>query len=221
MSMLSEIVENTPQRQVWLFYAVRNRAEHIMKETLEAIARENNNVRLQIIYSKPREDDGAGRDYHHCGRLNLALLKQQLPSNNFDFYLCGPGEMMSDLSSGLREWGVPEKSIHLEAFGKFRPASEKMEPPVPAGAAGESFNVSFARTQKDSVWTPQSDSLLDLALAEKAPVSYGCRAGNCGTCKTAIKSGKVKHLKEPGCEVEAGSCLICICVPESHVVLEA
>lgn len=65
------------------------------------------------------------------------------------------------------------------------------------------------------------DSLLDLALAEKVPVGYGCRAGNCGTCQTAVKSGKVKYLKEPGCEVEAGSCLICICVPDTNLVLEA
>jgi len=219
ISMLSEIVENSPQRQVWLFYAVRNRSEHIMKETLETIARENSNVRLQIIYSKPQEGDESGRDYHHSGRLNVALLKQQLPSNNFDFYMCGPGEMMSDLTSGLREWGVPEKSIHLEAFG---PASvKKAEPPLTVGSAPPVFSVTFARAQKESVWSGQADSLLDLALAEKVPVGYGCRAGNCGTCKTAIKSGKVKHLKEPGCELEAGSCLICICVPESNLVLEA
>ena len=220
MSMLNEIVTNSPGREVWFFFAVRNQAEHIMKAALETIARDHPNVHLCVGYSRPQEKDELGRDYHHAGRVNLDLLKARLPSNNFDFYLCGPGEMMSDLNLSLREWGVPEKSIHMEAFG---PASVKKPTPASGTAVdlGMALNVSFARSQRESGWNAQMDSLLDLALAEKIPVGYGCRAGNCGTCKTAVKSGKVKYLKEPGCEVEAGSCLICICVPESNLVLEA
>jgi ferredoxin-NADP reductase len=218
MSMLSEIVTNAPQREVWLFFSVRGREDHIMKEALETIAREHDNVRLRVIYSKAQESDVAGRDYHHVGRLNVALLKQELATNNFDFYMCGPGEMMSDLNRDLLAWGVPEKAIHAEAFGH---ASVKKPAAAAATATAAALNITFARSQKESVWTAQSDSLLDLALAEKVPVGYGCRAGNCGTCKTAVKSGTVKYLKDPGCEVETGSCLICICVPESNLVLEA
>ena len=223
--MVNEIITNTPHREAWLFFAVRNRAEHIMKDTLEKIAREHSNIHLQVVYSRPQDGDVAGRDYHHSGRLNVALLKQVLPSNNFDFYMCGPGEMMSDMNTGLREWGVPEKAIHFEAFG---PASVKRAAPAPgdpaaaaAAAAAVDIKVGFARSKKETGWNVQVDSLLDLALAEKIPVAYGCRAGNCGTCKVAVKSGKVKYLKEAGCEVEAGSCLVCICVPESNLVLEA
>ena len=220
VSMLNEIVTNSPGREVWFFFAVRNQAEHIMKATLDAIARDHHNVHLCVCYSRPLETDVLGRDYHHAGRVNLDLLKARLPANNFDFYMCGPGEMMSDLNTSLREWGVPEKFIHMEAFG---PASVKKPAPAsgPAADPGTAPKVVFARSQRETGWTPQTDSLLDLALAEKVPVGYGCRAGNCGTCQTAVKSGKVKYLKEPGCEVEAGSCLICICVPDSNLVLEA
>ncbi len=48
-----------------------------------------------------------------------------------------------------------------------------------------------------------------------------CRAGNCGTCITAIKSGEVSYVGEPGAEPEAGSCLTCISVPKSKLTLDA
>jgi hypothetical protein len=47
---------------------------------LEKIARENQNVHLQVCYSRPEAEDVAGRDYQHAGRLSIALLKELLPS---------------------------------------------------------------------------------------------------------------------------------------------
>ena len=218
LSMLNEVVETGLQREVWMFFGVRNRADHIMKEHFETVARNNSNVRLRICYSKPDKEDVSGKDYQIEGRVTPDLLKKELPSNNYDFYLCGPGEMMQGMQTGLRDWGVPAANIHMEAFG---PASVKKVAPAPAAAPAEAVQVTFSRAGRELAWKGQADSLLDLALAEDVPLPFGCRAGNCGTCKTAIKSGKVKYLKEPGCEVEAGSCLTCICVPETALVLEA
>lgn len=189
-----------------------------MKEHLEQLAKTNNRLHLHVCYSRPGESDVKGRDYHSQGRLNIALLRQELPSNNFDFFMCGPGEMMNDLTEGLIAWGVPEENIHSEAFG---PASVKRPAPAASESLGERHKIHFSRSKREVAWSGQSDSLLDLALAEGVPISYGCRAGNCGSCKTAIKSGKVKHRKRPGCEVEAGSCLTCIAVPESDLSLDA
>ncbi|MEP6664742.1 MAG: 2Fe-2S iron-sulfur cluster-binding protein [Verrucomicrobiota bacterium] len=217
LSMLNEVVESGLQREVWMFFGVRNRSDHIMKEHLETIARAHSNVRLRIAYSKAEEGDVMGKDYHCEGRVTVDLLKKELPSNNYDYYLCGPGEMMQAMQTGLRDWSVPAANIHMEAFG---PASVKKVAPA-AAVAVEAIQVIFSRSGREVAWKGQADSLLELGLAENVPLAFGCRAGNCGTCKTAIKSGKVKYLKEPGCEVEAGSCLTCICVPETALALEA
>jgi ferredoxin len=146
------------------------------------------------------------------------LLKEQLPSNNFDFFMCGPGAMMKDLNEGLLAWGVAEEHIHMEAFG---PASVKRAPAPATPAAGPQLKVGFSRSSKEVAWSGQATCLLDLALAEGVSMSYGCRAGNCGSCKTAVKSGKVKYSKQPGCDVEAGSCLTCISVPDGDLLLDA
>jgi ferredoxin len=63
--------------------------------------------------------------------------------------------------------------------------------------------------------------LLELAEKNGVNIDSGCRAGNCGTCAVAIKSGEVKYLHEPGADVEAGSCLTCIAVPKTALVLDA
>ena len=218
VSMANEIAAHTPQREVWFFFCVRNRQEHIMQEYLETLARDNPRLHLRICYSRPDKTDVKDKDYHHEGRLDITLLKQQLPSNNFDFFMCGPGPMMSDLNEGLLAWGVAEENIHMEAFG---PASVKKAAPPASAPAAQAAKVIFSRSTKEVAWSGQADSLLDLSLAEGVSMSYGCRAGNCGSCKTAIKSGKVKYLKRPGCEVEAGSCLTCIAVPEGDLSLDA
>ncbi len=218
VSMANEIMTNTPQRETWFFFCVRNALDHIMKEQLEELAKANDKLRLHVCYSKPGKTDSAGRDYRHEGRLDLALLKKELPSNNFDFFMCGPGAMMSDLHEGLLEWGVDEERIHLEAFG---PASvKKTAPPAPALAEPQ-LKVTFSRSNCEAAWSGKEENLLDMALAQGVSISSGCRAGNCGSCKTAVKSGKVKYRKRPGCDVESGSCLTCIAVPESDLCLDA
>ena len=221
VSMLNEITAMSPQREVWLFYCVRNSKDHIFKEHLERVARENPMLHLHNCYSKAGEGDAKGQQYQHEGRVTLELLKSELPSNNFDYFMCGPGAMMQDMHEGLLAWGVPEEKIHMEAFG---PASVKRTA-APTSAAPEAGavapKVNFSKTGREAAFGKDLDSLLDLALAESIPISYGCRSGNCGTCKTAIKSGKIKYRKNPGCDVETGSCLTCIAIPDGDIALDA
>ena len=94
-----------------------------------------------------------------------------------------------------------------------------------AGAAGagadQASNVVFARFDKSVMWSDEHDTILDLAEANGVPIDAGCRAGNCGTCVTAIRSGSVRYLNEPGSEPETGTCLACISVPDGELVLDA
>ena len=219
LSMLYEIVETGSKRETWCFFGARNGGEHAFKKQIEKIARENENVRLHVCYSQPRAEDQAGQDFQHAGRLSVDLLRKILPSNNYDFFLCCPGEMMQEMDAGLRKWGVPAKSIHTEAFGaatvkRTARADEK-------GKSAVGLAVHFAKSNRKTLWTAQVESLLELAATTEVAIDSGCRAGNCGTCRVAIKSGEVKYLREPGCLVEAGTCLTCCCVPVTELVLDA
>ena len=81
------------------------------------LAAEHENIRLHVCYSRPDASDRKGIDYHHEGRVSVELFKELLPSNNYEFFLCGNGAFMKSISEGLEAWGVPDKNVFFEAFG--------------------------------------------------------------------------------------------------------
>ena len=218
LSMLNALVEIESQREIWFCLGVRNKKEHIMKEHLEKVAKENPNVNLQVFYSSPAETDFKEKDYHIEGRVKVSSLINLLPSNNYDFYICAPPPMVEDLRNDLAAWGVPKTSIHFEAFG---PATVKKCTTNSESKDVPKIDVSFTKSGKVFPWDPNLTSLLELAENNGIPLDSGCRAGNCGTCLTAIKSGEVSYVGEPGSLPEEGSCLACIAVPKGDLTLDA
>ena len=218
LSMLNALVEVDSQREIWFCLGVRNKKEHIMKEHLEKVAKENPNVNLQVFYSSPAETDFKEKDYHIEGRVKVSSLINLLPSNNYDFYICAPPPMVEDLRNDLAAWGVPKTSIHFEAFG---PATVKKCTTNSESKDAPKIDVRFTKSGKVFPWDPNLTSLLELAENNGIPLDSGCRAGNCGTCLTAIKSGEVSYVGEPGSLPEEGSCLACIAVPKGDLTLDA
>jgi len=221
LSMLNAIVENGSKRETWFFYGVRNGEEQIAAEHLAAIDREHDNIHVQVCHSRPAPGDEKGSDYHHDRRVSVDLLREVLPSNNYEYYICAPPPMMQALFTGLREWGVPEERIKCEAFG---PAAVKKKKRAAARAgelAAGASKVTFSRSAKTCEWSDDSMVLLELASQNGVMIDSGCRVGNCNTCLTAIKEGSVSYIRDPDRMPETGSCLTCIAIPEGDLVLDA
>lgn len=226
LSMLNTVSDLEQDREVYFFLAVRNGRQHMFREHLEPFRGTGRNIRVIVVYSEPDPEDVQGRDYDFKGRVTIDLLNQVLPSNNFDYFMCGPIPFMDSLEAGLQEWGVPKEQIHLEAFG----SPKKVRPPVAtnAGANGDEGTnvpagppVQFASSGKAIAWDPGYECLLDMAEANGINVESGCRAGNCGTCALAVKSGTVKYSEPPDLVPDVGMCLPCVCIPDGPVVLDA
>lgn len=220
LSMLNTIVDSGSEREVWFFYGVRHGGEHVMKEHLAELDRTCPNVHVVTFYSDPGSEEREGDDFSWKGHVSVDRMKELLGSTNYDFYLCGPPPMMRVITEGLEEWGVPETSVHYEAFGPATvtktPQSKEAHATTTSGV-----KVEFARSGKTCTWIKEVGSILELAEAQGVTMDSGCRAGNCGTCLTAIKEGEVTYLNEPGVEPEKGSCLSCIAVPNGKLVLDA
>jgi ferredoxin-NADP reductase len=221
LSMANAIAASGSKRETWFFFGVRNQREHIHKAELEKLAAENENIHLHVCYSRPNPDEVKGRDYQHEGRVSIELLKELLPSNNFEFYLCGNGAFMKSISDGLEAWGVPDKDVYFEAFG---PATVKKKAAVPTPAETThlaKINVTFGRSGKTIRWEPSVGNLLEFARSQGVKIDSGCCAGSCGSCVVAIKSGDVDYLKKPDAQPDAGTCLTCVCRPKNDLVLDA
>lgn len=232
VSMLNWLASSNSNREVWFFYGVRNREEHAMYDNIKEITRENPNIKAVVAYSQPSSTCKKGEDYDHEGFISVELIKrilseqddsssaQKPSSNNYVFYICGPPPMMDMVTKDLSQWGVPEEDINFEAFG---PATVKKtsgtDSATPQDGA-QTFDVEFSRSKIKVQWAANMGTLLDLAESSGVKVRFGCRAGNCGTCLTALKKGEVDYLSKPGKKPEAGSCLTCISQPKSNLILD-
>ena len=219
LSMLTALTESGIRREVWFFLGVRNGKEHLMKEQLEALNKANENLHLHVCYSDPQEGDEKDRDYQHSGHVSVDRFKELLPSNNYKFYICGPPPMMEFLTGGLKEWGVPKEDIHFEAFVPATVKKTKAE--APEAGEGKAVEVVFDRSGKTLKWDGGAETLLEFAEDNGIVIESGCRAGNCGTCVVAVKSGEVTYLTDPGATPEEGSCLTCVAVPKTALTLDA
>ncbi len=221
VSMLDAVVEEGQARETHLFFGVRNSSEHPFRDHLEPFRRGDQNVRVYIGYSQPLPDDKLDRDYDFSGRITVELLEQVLPCQTYDYYLCGPPAFLDTLAAGLARRGVPKHSIHFESFGSTKKLVKphRRDADGNGGVSGEPA-ITFSRSRRTIHWDPAYGTLLDFAEANQVPIESGCRAGNCGTCVTAVISGKVRYPEPPDEEPEQGACLPCVCVPDGPVELD-
>ena len=218
LSILNTMLEGEKNREVWLYYGVRNGDEHIMKEHLQTLAKEHDNFHLHVCYSAPNENDQVGVDYQHDGRVDIPLLRTTLKLMRYQFYVCGPRPMMESLVPGLDDWGVDSDDIYYESFG---PASLIKHEKAPLSTTTLPINVTFSQSDKIIPWDPAADSLLEFAEANDIEVESGCRAGSCGSCQTAMQTGEIDYNQEPDANVVPGHCLLCISTPKSDLTLDA
>jgi ferredoxin-NADP reductase len=219
--MLSAVVSSGREREVWLFYGVRNGRDHALKEALRELDHKHPHVHVVTCYSDPEKKDALGRDFDHAGRITTELLQAYLETNNYEFFVCGPPPMMDAITKSLAEWGVPKADIRTEAFG---PASvpKKKSPPKDAAAKPAVFKIEFSKSKKTVDWDGKFDCLLDLGDFVGADLEGGCRAGNCGTCEVAVLSGEIEYNRDPEFpDIKDGCCLACIGVPKGNLVLDA
>lgn len=212
LAMLESAARIGGEREIWLFYGVRNGREHAFRDYLKTFTEKLPHFHLVNCYSNPDEGDAESGDCTVGGRVTGELLREMLPSLNYAFYMCAPPPMIDALRESLGTAGVPSEFLIHEAFGA-------------AGAkkvSGEGqFKVSFSRANKDVSWTPAAGSLLDFAEANDIAIDSGCRAGQCGTCAVAVRSGEFSYLGPISAQPEAGSCLACLAVPKTDLELEA
>jgi len=126
ISMLNTIVDQTSNDQqdsknkkpdIFFVHSTKNSQLHALKAYLKEVASRYPSLHSHVVYTSPLPEDNLGADYDSTQRVSVELLKKLLPSNQAEFYFCGPLQFQNDLRRQLLEWGVPASSIHYEFFG--------------------------------------------------------------------------------------------------------
>jgi predicted ferric reductase len=89
-------------RNVSLFYTVRDKAEFVHLDELQAVAETNKRFKLYIWITAEH------------GYLTLAEIEKQIDIAGRKFYLCGPQSLKASIEEALRKKGI--KDIHHERF---------------------------------------------------------------------------------------------------------
>ncbi len=223
LCMANQIADSGSKREAWFFFVCRNGQDFMLRNDVERL-RKSDNIRVYVCYSRPGSGELPGKDYDREGRLSPELLKELLPSSNYDFFMCGSGPFMKDMYDGLIAWGVPDGRVHFEAFGPAsvkRVSEAKTAPAAVAATSNAGGRVTFGKSNISCAWDGTAGNLYELAKAQGIRIDYGCGAGSCGSCLVAVKSGDIVYKETPGFSVEAGSCLTCVGCPKGDVVLDA
>lgn len=215
LAMLHWLSATDRGREIWWLHTARNRETHAFAAEIDALIATLPNARQQTIYTQTQ------------GRLNRAMLVALGLPPAAAAYVCGPTNFMAEVRDGLLAAGLDPARVYTETFGALPSIHPgvvdevaRRAPHPPSGRAGTGPAVVFSRSGLTVQWSPDYDSLLDLADACDVPTRFACRSGVCHLCETEIMSGTTTYIREPLEPPRAGAVLICSAAPESDVVLD-
>ena len=224
ISILQHLRDTNSARMTLLLYGVRNSAEQAFADAIQRVTDVRENFHAIHCFSRPLPTDVPDQNFQVGGFVSVDLLKQVLPNNHCQFYLCGPPAFMESIYQGLMEWQVPEGRIFFEAFGPASIGKKKQSEVETSDAIAAKYDqldpVTFKKSDHTVLWSANHESLLDLAEANGIFPDSGCRAGSCGSCETGIVGGKVKYPDGQSVDCAAGACLLCLAKPDGAVELD-
>ncbi|WP_156289958.1 NO-inducible flavohemoprotein [Oceanobacillus salinisoli] len=113
MGMLETVIKEQSDRDVYYIHATRNGKFHAMKNRVNEIAHNYQQVTSYTVYDDPVEGD----QFDKKGYIDYEWLASILPTEDAAFYFCGPKGFMRAMYQNLIQFGVSNDDIHYEIFG--------------------------------------------------------------------------------------------------------
>lgn len=202
--------------EVTLVYGNRNFDGIMFREALDAL-KDRYVDRFTLIHILSREpQDVALLNGRITGEKIAALSRAGAIdlAGAEGVYLCGPGEMIDDVTAMLHTQGIPENRIHFERFYQDgeAPRAPRSAAAEAAAQAGATVEVVLDGARRSFTVTEQDDNVLDAAARQGLELPYSCKGGMCCTCRCKVSEGSaemaVNYSLEPW-ELDAGFTLAC------------
>lgn len=117
MSMLKALAHEHVETPVYFVHAARNSRFHALADEARQTVAALPNARIHFRYDTPWADDMQQRRCDSAGLVDGEFLREWLPSNDAEFYFCGPKPFMAGIYRSLKDWQVDDARIHFEFFG--------------------------------------------------------------------------------------------------------
>jgi ferredoxin-NADP reductase len=114
-SMMRHNADQVIERSVTLLYSNRTPEDIVFRGEWTELTKRNPN--LKVIHTVTRPEDSGETWSGHVGRIDEALIKENIPDmERSTFYICGPAMMIEAMSSTLLSIGIEKKRIKIEEF---------------------------------------------------------------------------------------------------------
>jgi ring-1,2-phenylacetyl-CoA epoxidase subunit PaaE len=206
-------------QRVILFYGNSGTGRAMCLEELLAL-KDRYIERLSLHFVMSREPQEVEL---YNGRLDAARVRQFaatlfLPKEVGEYFVCGPGDMIEQVTATLQELGVDSARVHAEHFTVATTAGDAARHGAaaapPAGPAAGEAEVTILMDGRRRAFSMKMDdeTVLDAAARAGIELPFSCRAGVCSTCRTKVVRGEVEMAQNYALEdweLEQGYVLAC------------
>lgn len=131
-----------------------------------------------------------------------------------DYFLCGPGEIMTAARAVLKARGVPVTASMRSALA---PCTMRT---IQRCQRRSRKQKSESNGQRHAVAVQPGEHLLEAGLRAGLSMPYSCTLGGCGACKVKLDTGEVA-MQQPNCltpaEQSEGFAPACVARPRTAV----
>ncbi|MFT5258002.1 MAG: ring-1,2-phenylacetyl-CoA epoxidase subunit PaaE [Arenicella sp.] len=216
LSMLKSVLQTETTATFTLVYGNKSAADTIFYEELNQL-KETYSGRFKLHYIFSRENVKNSLRGRIDGNVTNYFVKNMYKETSFDAaYLCGPEEMIKDVSKTLEKNNIAKENIHFELF--VVAADEEKVAQVKEGTT----EITVLLDDEVTTFTmSQTDDILAANLRNNIDAPYSCQGGVCSSCLARVTEGKAVMVKNSiltDGELEEGLILTCQAHPTTPTI---
>ncbi|MFA7444756.1 MAG: 2Fe-2S iron-sulfur cluster-binding protein [Flavobacteriaceae bacterium] len=215
LSIIQTVLEQEPQSTFVLVYGNKTPENTIFHDKINELHNKyTGRFFVYYVFSQTKIDG------HLFGRIERStvnfVLKNKHKELDFNtFFLCGPNEMIAQVSDILKENNFPEKRIKFELF-----TTTAVENEVET-LEGQTKITVLLDDEETTFTIPNGTVVLDAVLKKGLDAPYSCQGGICSSCIAKITHGSAQMKKNSiltDGEIAEGFVLTCQAVPTSSEI---
>lgn len=222
ISMIKSVLNNSNSKFV-LYYGNKTSDATIFKNELDELVKQfAGRLTINYIYT---QQESANKLFE--GRISRAKFEEFVRNNTEmlkadGFYMCGPEQMINEVSEGLEYLGVDKEKIHFELFTTPTVINDDVEKTLSDFSGNAQMTVIMDGDEFEFELASDGDFILDASMDQGVDAPFSCKGAVCCTCKAQVIEGKAVMemnyaLSEE--EVAEGFILSCQAHPASEKVV--
>lgn len=215
LSMITTVLEQETDSKINLFFGNKSPEKTMFKDVLETLSKNHpNRLNIFSFFSETAPSDATFKGRISADKIKTLGKGKFLKKSKVNFglskgfYLCGPEEMINEISSVLKkEFNVFPDQIHFELF--FKNVEKKGET---VSSSSTNKVIATLDGQEITFEVKENQTILEAGISAGYDLPFSCQGGLCCACQCAVISGETEMGQVVGLsedEIAAGFRLAC------------